>query len=119
MVTSLFAARTNIFLFATGIGNEDKVDAGKRVLDTELGAPITVFFAAFGTLLGVYAVFLVLKALGKGKTGDAIKTAIGGILIAALCFNLSFVGTLTNAAGDVAEKIGETVSALWTESETP
>lgn len=117
MVTSLLAAQTNIFLAASGIGNDADVQAGKDVLNSQLGAPITVFFAAIGTLLGVYAVVLVLRALGKGKTGDAIKTAIGGILIAMLCFNLAFVDTFSSAAGKAAKKAGSTISELWTESE--
>ena len=120
MVTSLLAAQLNVFLAFTGIGDEAQVKAGKDVLDSELGAPITVFFAALGTLLGVYAILLVLRALGKGKTGDAIKTAIGGILIAGLCFNLAFVSTLSHGAGKAAKKAGETISALWEKStETP
>ena len=117
MVTLLLAAPLNVFLAFTGIGDKANVKAGKEVLDSELGAPITVFFAALGTLLGVYAVILILKALGKGKTGDAIKTAIGGILIAALCFNLAFVNTFSSAAGKAAKKAGETISALWEKSE--
>ena len=113
MFASLFAAPTNIFLTTTGIGNYDAVEAGKGVLDSEFGTPITVFFAALGTLISVYAVFLIIKCLGKGKTVDAIKTAIGGIIVAALCFNLSIVNDLVDATEAVWDKGKSTVTSLW------
>ena len=118
MVTSLLAAQTHVFVAFTGIGDKANVQTGKDVLGSELGAPITVFFAAIGTLLSVYAVVLILKALGKGKTGDAIKTAIGGIMIATLCFNLAFVNTFSNATGKAAKKAFSTITELWDKSES-
>ena len=119
MFASLLAAPTNIFLTTTGIGGSTAVEDGKGVLDSTLGKPITVFFAAIGTLISVYVIYLFIKCLGKGKTVDAIKTAIGGIVIAALCFNLSFVQRLTTGAWKVVDKGMATIEELWEKSCDP
>lgn len=94
------------------------VDEGAGILDGALGTPIKAIFAAIGVLLVVFAIAKSLKDFASGKIGNAVKTIVGGVLAAALCFNLGLVVGIVGAVGGLLSTAVEAFTNLAGGGET-
>lgn len=101
MLSTLSLAAAKVAVLAA---DDPFVNKGKGILDGELGGPIKAIFGAIGVLIVIYALFKSLKDFAAGKIGNAVKAIAGGVLAAALCFDLTLPLTVVEKVGSLISK---------------
>jgi hypothetical protein len=71
--------------------------------------PISV---ALAIAVVIFTIFNIVKSVLNGGATDVFKTAVKGLLLAALLFNLNLVFTLITAAGSVLEAFIKALAGL-------
>lgn len=78
-----------------------------------LGLYIQRAFIAIGILLVVLTIVNALKSFSKGDTPGVVKTILGGLFAAVICFNLPLVFGLIPALGKAFQAIMDTFSGFF------
>lgn len=113
------AARTYNMFATTGTpdipsGNSSNVVKGGGIFDI-----VQNFFTLIGVVIVTLVLWRVVKAFASGKIGDAAKVGIGGIIAAALCFNIAIPIGLVDSLGGVVKAVFDTLGSVAGGSQTP
>lgn len=90
-------------------------DKGKGILDASngIGGPIKAIFAAIGVLIVIFTLFKLVKPLTNGKYPEAARNLAGGIIVAALCFNLNLPISMVTGVGGLLSTAWTSFSGLF------
>lgn len=80
--------------------------------DTSLGKVLSVFMGVLGFLVVILALFRTVGHVTKGKPGEAIKGAVGAILLAAILFSPQLIGSVIDIGANVWSDMISTVSSI-------
>lgn len=103
-------------------GDQSAAAALKTFFDSPVGGVIGVFMASIGILVALIAIFRAIKDIVTGKLPAAIKTIIGGFVIAAILIApVATLGGLIDGTKTIVTKIASTIdgNAKTTNPTTP
>lgn len=89
--------------------NPDKTNQINSFWETGIGPWLGGVLVIVGVLVLVFALFKAIPKFIAGKFGDGIKPLLGGLVVAALCFEPTLLTNLVGLAQDLLQQGSETV----------
>jgi hypothetical protein len=88
-------------------------EAQKSITDSTLWTKVIIpISVALAIGVVIFTIFNIVKSIMNGESTGVFKTAVKGLLLAALLFNLNLVFTLISAAGSVLEAFIKALTGL-------
>lgn len=93
-------------------GGSNGAEVSSTFFDEGIGAVIQNAFTYIGVVIVIIVVWKVIKAAVSGKVGDAVKVGVGGLLAAAVAFNLMLPVQFVQGLGNLVELFFDTLGSL-------